>query len=547
LEPVATEADKEVLMDIYETGSFGFSKAGVISQMDLLKIEFVKVYRQSDPLFLGILDRMRVGQTTPMDIRILNARTFVPREETDGLRIVLTSTRHDAQSINENRLRRLGGDQKVFIATYTGSFKPGYADVVESELSLKLGAQVMFIKNDPMRRWVNGTLGTVVGLAEDQVEVETKAGERFEVSRAVWEKMESRYDRKTKRVEKAVVGSVSQLPLKLAWAITIHKSQSLTFDNVSIDFGKRAFGCGQAYVALSRSRTLQGLELLRPMSLSSIMVSREAVAFTRDMNDETLILREIRVGEALDQIIREQNFDGAVLVLFDMVGEALREGDFAAATDFFCRAMSLMIDDACIKGCSWMPVPANNHALYVMEAGRLFYSGKVDASRNLLENIGAETYADVNAMYILSRCYEKEERWDEVERMYKELGDLFTAYADRGQDPIIFRKIRYRWAVLNEQIYHEDGLGLMRSLLAGNPGYLRYHAAIRWMLAANAGAKAAFNESEDDSLILIGMAVDGSIPDEEFLAAIQSAWNLRDERWNAYRRFINNLKLSMVN
>ena len=544
LEPVVTEDDRQVLMDLYETGSFSFYKAGVIKLMDLRKIEFVKVYRQSDPLFLGILDRMRVGQTTPADIRLLNSRSFSPGQGSDELRIVLTSTKRDAQAINISRLGQLPGEEKTFTADYQGNYKPGASDVADPELTLKVGAQVMFIKNDACRRWVNGTLGTVTQLGDDIIEVKTNDGETYDVSRAQWEKIEYAYDRKTKHCEKVVVGTVSQFPLKLAWAITIHKSQSLTFDNVAVDFGRRAFGCGQAYVALSRSRSLQGLELLRPISLSSVLVSHDAMEFSRGMNDENLILREIRVGEALDYVIREQDFDRAVLTLFGMVEESLQDGDYASAADYFSRAMSLMIDDGCITGCTWGAIPLDTHSKRVMEAARLFYSGEVESSQLLLDDMGVEIQSDINAMYLLSRCHEQKEQWDEVEKDYRSMGAVFSSLTDRGEDPVIFRKIRYRWAILNERVYHDDGIGLMRNLMSGNPAYSRYHAALRWMLDSNPEIKSSF--SDDGTNPLISMVFNEAVPDVEFLEDVRTAWAARDERWNAYRKFINNLKLSIA-
>lgn len=544
LEPVVKEDDRQVLMDLYETGSFSFYKAGVIKLMDLRKIEFVKVYRQSDPQFLGILDRMRVGLTTPADIRLLNSRSFLPGQSSDELRIVLTSTKRDAQAINTSRLGRLPGEEKTFIADYQGNYKPGASDVADPELTLKVGAQVMFIKNDACRRWVNGTLGTVTQLGDDIIEVKINDGETYDVSRAQWEKIEYAYDRKTKHCEKVVVGTVSQFPLKLAWAITIHKSQSLTFDNVAVDFGRRAFGCGQAYVALSRSRSLQGLELLRPISLSSVLVSHDAMEFSRGMNDENLILREIRVGEALDYVIREQDFDRAVLTLFGMVEESLHDGDYASAVDYYSRAMSLMIDDACITGCLWEPIPLDSHSKRVMEAARLFYLGDVESSQRLLDDMGVEIQSDINAMYLLSRCHEQKEQWEEVEKDYRAMGAVFSSLTDRGEDPVIFRKIRYRWAILNERVYQDDGIGLMRNLMSGNPAYPRYHAALRWMLNSNPEIKSSF--LDDGANPLISMVFNEAVPDEVFLEAVRTAGAARDERWNAYRKFINNLKLSIA-
>lgn len=545
LEPVVSEADRAVLMDLYETGSFSFFKAGVFRQMSLRKIELVKVYRQTDPLFLGILDRMRIGQTTADDIRTLNARAFAMEHGSKELQIVLTSTRRDAQTINVGRLSRLSGDTKVYSAIYQGAFTPGTADVAEPELTLKVGAQVMFSKNDSARRWVNGTLGIVRDLADDVVTVETKDGQSYGVERAEWEKIEYTYDKATKKCHKEVVGLVSQFPLKLAWAITIHKSQSLTFDNVAVDFGRRTFGCGQAYVALSRSRSLQGLELMRPISLSSVLVSNEALEFARDTNDEEGILREIRIGEAVDSILREQDFDTAALTLFKMVDETLWDEDYSSACELFSRGMSLVVDDACYDQCSWPVIPCRNHELAVMEAARLFYCGDVDGSIAQLLNLGVPIQSDVDALYLLARCHEQKKEWDEVEKDYSQLGAIYSSLSDRGQNPMTFRKVRYRWAILNEREYHDDGIGVMRQLLTENPGYPKYHIALRWMLQNNAEAKESYNANADNQLV--GIVFDESVSDAAFSAAVIAAWHERNEVWDGYRKFINSLKLSLTN
>lgn len=545
LEPVVTEADKAILMDLYEAGTFSFFKAGVIRQISLRKIEFVKVYRQTDPLFLGILDRMRIGQTTADDIRTLNAHSLATDHGGKNLQIVLTSTRRDAQTINVGRLSRLSGEAKVYSAIYQGTFTPTTADVAEPELTLKVGAQVMFAKNDSARRWVNGTLGIVRELTDDVVTVETKEGQSYGVERAEWERIEYTYDKATKKCHKEVVGLVSQFPLKLAWAITIHKSQSLTFDNVAVDFGRRTFGCGQAYVALSRSRSLQGLELLRPISLSSVLVSHDALEFARGTNDEEGILREIRIGEAVDSVLREQDFDTAALTLFKMVGDALCEEDYSSACELFSRGMSLLVDDACYEQCYWPVIPCRNHELTAMEAARLFFCGNTDGCIAKLNDLGVAIQSDVDALYLLARCHEQKKEWDEVERDYSQLGDIYSSLTDRGQNPMTFRKIRYRWAILNEREYHDDGIGVMRQLLTENPGYPKYHTALRWMLQNNAEIKSAYKSTVDN--LLVESVFDESVSDAAFSAAVIAAWRKRNEVWDGYRKFINSLKLSLAN
>lgn len=239
LEPVALPQDREIFYEIYGTDRCYFYKANVIRRYDLPKIEFLKIYRQSDPIFIEILDHFRTGNVTMRDVMRLNSRYVVPGMESDRLKITLATNNKVAKRIKDDRMAGLDSEAFVYTAIHEGDTRT-LKDSVESELLLKEGAQVMFTRNDSLSRWVNGTLGTVKKLTQDGIVVKLDNDVEVDVDKAVWEVVEQEYNKEKKTCERRVVGRLQQYPLRLAWAITIHKSQGLTFDRVAIDLGPGA-------------------------------------------------------------------------------------------------------------------------------------------------------------------------------------------------------------------------------------------------------------------------------------------------------------------
>ena len=188
--------------------------------------------------------------------------------------VTLTPTNQAAAIINGTRMERLTGPEHVFGVTVAGKFEET-AFPTEASLRLKVGARVMLLRNDRNKRWVNGTFGTISDLGANQVSVETDGGS-YQVERETWENVEYVFDRQQNRVTESVIGTFQQYPLRLAWALTIHKSQGQTFDRVHLDLGSGAFAHGQTYVALSRCRSLKGIALSRPVFTSDVIVD-EAV------------------------------------------------------------------------------------------------------------------------------------------------------------------------------------------------------------------------------------------------------------------------------
>ena len=269
LPPIAHGGEDELLRQYYKTLYF-FSSAALKS-MKYNCIELKNVYRQTDRHFIDILNHARDCTLTSQDISDLNARYipgFSPKPE-DGYIRLMTHNRQ-VDNVNKTELEKLDSKSYTFVAAVTGTF-PEESYPTADSLTLKKGAQVMFIKNDPERRFINGTLGEVKSIDKNSIAVRlAESGTIIDVEPMEWQNIRYQFDEESKEISAKQIGRFKQYPLKAAWAITVHKSQGLTFDKAIIDV-HAAFSPGQAYVALSRCRTLDGLVLSSPVSASVFM------------------------------------------------------------------------------------------------------------------------------------------------------------------------------------------------------------------------------------------------------------------------------------
>lgn len=299
LEPVVKGDERDILQRFYPTPYF-FS-ARVFSQIDLVSIELQKVYRQSDQTFISVLDRIRKNQAGNADLQLLNTRYGVPTDnkKEEDLYVTLATRRDTVDYINERRLKELPGEAEVFHGEITGDF-PESSLPTSQELVLKPGAQVIFVKNDYERRWVNGTIGIVSGFdrIEETLYIITDDGRECDVKREAWRNIRYQYNEEKKEIEEEVLGTFTQFPLRLAWAITVHKSQGLTFSRVEIDFTGGVFAGGQAYVALSRCTSLEGIRLKTPINRNDIFVKPETVSFSERFNNRQAIDRALKQAQA---------------------------------------------------------------------------------------------------------------------------------------------------------------------------------------------------------------------------------------------------------
>ena len=276
LSPVVENEAREILEERYASPYFFSAK--VFNDCHLKFVELSTIYRQKDDSFMELLNRVRNKEYTEEDLDKLNERV---RKDTAILKkdqtVILTTTNSLANAINKDRLSKLPGKEITYEAMASGKFEES-AYPTDTSLKLKKGAQVIMIRNDPNKQWVNGTLAQVVALSNDSIVVDID-GRTCDVPVVRWDKIEYSYNEEEDKIEDEVVGAFAQYPIKLAWAITIHKSQGQTFDKVVIDLGSGAFTHGQLYVALSRCTRLDGIRLKRPVRPSDIIFDPRIYGF----------------------------------------------------------------------------------------------------------------------------------------------------------------------------------------------------------------------------------------------------------------------------
>lgn len=325
LEPVVPSDQKEIL-SLFYASPFFFS-ARVFKDINLVPIELQKVYRQTDSVFINILDRIRNNAARKQELDTLNGRYFPSFEpQNEDMYITLATRRDQVDFINEKKLAELPGEEYVSVGKIEGDF-PESSLPTQLNLSIKEQAQVIFIDNDYERRWVNGMIGMVSGIDENgNVYVLLESGVEHLVEPTSWRNYKYKYNEKEKRIEEEIVGTFEQLPIRLAWAITVHKSQGLTFSRVVVDLTGGVFAGGQTYVALSRCTSLEGLVLKSKISSRDIFIRKEIVEFSQIFNNQALIEKSIKESEAELQ--------------YGRAAQGFRQGNMKEAVEAFAAAVS---------------------------------------------------------------------------------------------------------------------------------------------------------------------------------------------------------------
>ena len=285
LMPVTKEEDWNVLKNHYRYRSCYFFCSEVLQKMDYYVVSLEKVYRQKDRRFISLLNNIRLGVIKAKDIDFLNTRYAPDFDTPNSDSVVMLKVKNkQTDNYNEDQLDKLKGAEKVYWA-FEDNWRPEKYPT-SFKLIIKKGARVMFVKNDTNKQYVNGTMGYVVGFGDNYIEVKKDGSNRsIYVERQTWDRLSYKINKKTKTVETEVIGSFKQFPLKLAWAVTVHKSQGLTFDEVAVDAAK-SFTYGQVYVALSRCRTMEGLHLISKIPSQKIKADPLVKAYLDSISED---------------------------------------------------------------------------------------------------------------------------------------------------------------------------------------------------------------------------------------------------------------------
>lgn len=487
LEPVLVgEAEKAVIKDNYHTDKPFFFKAKVFDRMRLPKIEFKKIYRQDDAAFLGILNNIRSGVVKQADLDVLNHRVGMSVPE-DDMVITLCSVNKRADRINAERLDAIKEDAFTFEGKVEKEFDEKKMPV-NKKLTLKKGAQVMFCRNDPMQRWANGTLGKVTRLNTNNIYVAVEGGKEYKVEKTAWESTKYQYDPKKKKVEKTVTGTYTQYPLKLAWAITIHKSQGMTFEKMLLDLSSGIFSDGQLYVALSRVKSLGGLYLSRPILPSYVRESKEVLSYATHYNDDQVIASELEKGRYLYESIKHKDNDATALGLLRMSVAKAKDGKTKEAVYLLGDMFSAMISDEHMLHSLDEPsiIKVDTLATNMLNATFSLYSGKyadgiVYADRILRQRPCME------ALFVKARCQTALGKYAEADKTHTEISKMLGNHVDA--------KIYFAVATVNELI-GDPGLGIMQTLIKMFPHYMPAILKLRMMMQAK-GLKLEVQETDE--------------------------------------------------
>lgn len=290
LPPVVSKWEEDIFKGMYASPYFFSAK--VFPQLDLKILELQKIYRQKDEAFIHLLNALRHNKLQDHHLHAFNSRHKLKVDFDPGdFYITLATTNTIAESVNANQLKSLPGREHLYPAAINGDFERKSMPTQET-LSLKKGAQVMMLNNDPDKRWVNGSLGIVEEIkatsGDDIILVKLENGQTVDVKRHTWEIFQYYFDEQAEVLASKAIGHFTQYPMKLAWAVTIHKSQGQTFERVVIDVGYGTFAHGQMYVALSRCTSLQGIILKKPFARSHVLMDNRIQEFMSKLTGEAV-------------------------------------------------------------------------------------------------------------------------------------------------------------------------------------------------------------------------------------------------------------------
>lgn len=507
-------ATADMLQDMYGSGTPYFYKANVMKRMNLPKIEFQKVYRQKDLHFLEILDRMRLGENTNEDLDILNEHVS-SNDKVGDFAVILTAFVKMADGINEKKLDDIDAEEFCYQGDIEGDFRIQDTPV-PMELRLKVGAQVIFCRNDFGHGLVNGTIAKVVELSEDHIRVVLEDGRKINVEKMVWEKRESIYNKETKKVETEIIGSFTQYPLKLAWAITIHKSQGMTFDRMHFDLTRGTFAPGQAYVAISRMRSLDGLTLSNKIRHHHILQNTEIKAFANSFNDIPLIEDELDHGRLLYKHLQNKDYDSAAKECLQWTLEKMKSCDYRNAALLAKKMFDVMLDDRCLKGLT-KEVPLLKDCSMTcnfLNAVICLYSDRLEEAIGYA-NMVLDRRPCLEAMFIKGKALQSLNRYEEA----WEVAQQIRTAGEQSDDKITIDKKQHLFeAELNAQL-GKSNTDNYKQLLRLCPEYIPIYLMLRKDVLDKLDSEV--DDEDEDENTLVKAYKDESVSDDEFKAMLE--------------------------
>ncbi len=506
-------ATADMLQDMYGNGTPYFYKANVMKRMNLPKIEFQKVYRQKDLRFLEILDRMRLGENTNEDLDILNEQVS-SNDKVGDFAVILTAYVKMADGINEKKLDDIDSEEFCYQGDIEGDFRIQDTPV-PMESRLKVGAQVIFCRNDFGHGLVNGTIAKVVALSDDQIKVVLENGKEIKVEKMVWEKRESVYNKETKKVETEIIGSFTQYPLKLAWAITIHKSQGMTFDRMHFDLTRGTFAPGQAYVAISRMRSLDGLTLSNKIRHHHILQNMEIKAFANSFNDIPLIDDELDHGRLIYKHLQNKDYDSATKECLQWSLEKMKTCDYRNAALLAKKMFDVMLDDKCLKGLT-KEVPLLKDCSMTcnfLNAVICLYSDRLEEAIGYA-NMVLDRRPCLEAMFIKGKALQSLNRYEEA----WEVAQQIRTAGEQSDDKITVDKKQHLFeAELNAQL-GKSNTDNYKQLLRLCPEYIPIYLMLRKDVLDKLDSEV--DDGDEDENTLVKAYKDESVSDDEFKAML---------------------------
>ena len=531
LPPVLRKEEAEIMDDLYNTMSPFFFKARALKRLALPCIEFVKVYRQKDDVFLGILDSIRFNRVSYGELSVLNK--CVDRPIPSNERIITLCTRNDeASKINLSKLNFLDSEEFCFDAKVEGDIKLDANLPAEKKLSLKYGAQVIFVRNDLYRRWVNGNIGTISKLSQDEIQVVTESGE-YKVSPVSWESYKYEYNSKEKKIVKTLVGTYTQFPLKLSWAITIHKSQGMTFDKMILDLSRGVFSKGQLYVALSRVRSLDGLFLVKPVSFGHIGTSEEVIAFANRFNDDSAIRNEISGGKYLYESLRNKNWDEFSKTSLNLGLSLAMSEDWKSAARYISQMFNAMVSDEHLVNSierNMLPISRFSNILVdYVSAALCLYSGEYEQAVYFADRVRSMRECN-DVLFIKARALTLLKRYKDADTVNIELVKCLDGEFDA--------KTYYEVALLNETQLGDPGLGIMQSVVKYRPEYDDSIIKLR-VFMKNKNINLADSDDSGNELVV---QFNSDISDDEMINQLRIFRLNRKEDYRVFVKLLSNYK-----